>query len=152
MNACKVAVTLFALAFGVAFAQAGSAEEQAVRAADNAEAVAVLKRDVPAMEKLWAEEFMVNSPNNAVTPNRAAVIELVKCGVISYSSFERQIESIRVYGDTAVVMGSETVRPVGGAAAGQTVQRRYTNIWRKEGGTWRAIARHANVIPQAKLR
>jgi len=152
MKACKAVVTLLGLACGVALAQSPSADEQAVRAADNAGAVAVLKRDIPAMEKLWSEQFMVNAPNNAVTPNRAAVIELVKRGVISYTSFEQQIESVRIYGDTAVVMGSETVRPLSGPLAGQTVQRRYTNIWRKEDGTWRAIARHANVIPQAAPR
>lgn len=152
MNTYKVAVTSFALAYATAFAQTPSADEQAVRAADNAAAVAVLKQDIPAMEKLWSEQFMVNSPNNAVTPNRAAVIEFVKRGMINYSSFEQQIESIRVYGDTAVVMGSETVRPISGPAAGQTVQRRFTNIWRKEGDTWRGIARHANVIPQAAPR
>jgi hypothetical protein len=46
-------------------------------------------------------------------------------------------------------MGAETVRPIGKAPlAGQTVKRRFTNIWSREGGTWRLIARHANVIPR----
>jgi ketosteroid isomerase-like protein len=45
-------------------------------------------------------------------------------------------------------MGAETVRPIGEAPlAGQTVERRLTNIWKKEAGTWRMIARHANVSP-----
>ncbi len=152
MSTFKVVVAMFGLVCGVAFAQTPSADEQAVRAADTAAVTAVLKRDIPAMEKLWAEQFMVNSPNNAVTPNRAAVIEFVKRGMINYSSYEQQIESIRIYGDTAVVMGSETVRPISGPAAGQTVQRRFTNVWRKEGGTWRGIARHASVVPPAAPR
>jgi hypothetical protein len=44
-------------------------------------------------------------------------------------------------------MGAEIVQPIGDAAlAGKTVQRRFTNIWKKDGNTWCAIARHANVV------
>ena len=28
-----------------------------------------------------------------------------------------------------------------------TVHRRFTNVWKKEGDTWRLWARHANIIP-----
>jgi hypothetical protein len=37
--------------------------------------------------------------------------------------------------------------PSAGLVAGQTVERRFTNIWKNEAGTWRLFARHANVIP-----
>jgi ketosteroid isomerase-like protein len=47
----------------------------------------------------------------------------------------------------AIIMGAETLQPIGDAPrAGQTVQRRFTNIWRREAGSWRLVARHANVI------
>jgi ketosteroid isomerase-like protein len=64
------------------------------------------------------------------------------------ASYERSIEQVRVEGDIAIVMGAETLKPTGNAPqAGQTVHRRFTNIWKKEGDTWRLWARHANVIP-----
>jgi len=49
------------------------------------------------------------------------------------------------------IMGLETVEPrvdtpSAGLSAGRKVQRRFTNVWREEGGTWRLYARHANVI------
>ena len=49
-------------------------------------------------------------------------------------------------------MGAETVRakadaPSSGLVAGETIQRRVTNIWKKEGDTWRLFWRHANVVP-----
>jgi hypothetical protein len=51
---------------------------------------------------------------------------------------------------SGIVMGFETVVPVSpGAAAPPSIPRRFTNIWKKEGGTWRMIARHANVIAPA---
>jgi steroid delta-isomerase-like uncharacterized protein len=48
-------------------------------------------------------------------------------------------------------MGSETVRsksdaPDSGLAAGAITRRRFTNVWRREGGTWRQHWRHANPI------
>ena len=46
-------------------------------------------------------------------------------------------------------MGAETVKPKAGPSAGQLIQRRFTNVWRKEAGTWRLYARHANVIPKS---
>jgi hypothetical protein len=78
--------------------------------------------------------------------------DVVRAGVINYSSFERKIEFIRVDGDFATIMGLETVRPMSdvpasGLKAGQLIQRRFTSIWKREGETWRLFIRHANVIP-----
>ena len=59
----------------------------------------------------------------------------------------RDIETIAFQGDTAIVMGKETVKPDGKApGAGQTILRRYTNVWMKRDGKWLLIARHANII------
>jgi ketosteroid isomerase-like protein len=69
-------------------------------------------------------------------------------GLIHYSSFERRIERLRIDGDIALVTGGETIQPIGDAPqAGQTVQRRFTHVWKKEAGAWRLVARHANIIP-----
>jgi ketosteroid isomerase-like protein len=135
-------------------AQARTPDEQTVRALDDQERVAALNRDVPALERLWSDQFTVNAPNNQVVIGKRAVLDtFVGTGVINFSSFERQIEFVRVDGDFAFLMGLETVRPISdapaaGLVAGQTVHRRFTNIWKKEAGTWRLFARHANVIPR----
>lgn len=122
-------------------------EEQTVRSLDDQERVAVLKQDQPALERLWSDQFTVNAPSNRVVIGKRAVLALVQRGALQRSSFERKIEFIHVDGGFCIIMGAETVQPIGDAPlAGQTVQRRFTNIWRKEAGTWRMIARHANVI------
>lgn len=126
----------------------GDSDEATVQSLDEQERAAILNRDRAALERLWSDQFTVNSPRNRVVMGRDAVLALIDQGVIHYSSFERKTEFLRVEGDLGIVMGAETVQPVGDAAApGQTVQRRFTNIWKKEAGTWRMIARHANVIP-----
>ena len=122
-------------------------EEDMIRQLEEQERLAVLQGDLEALERLWAEEFIVNNPQNQISPSRDTVLALVKKGLIRYAAFERQIESIRFNADIAIVMGAETVEPIGDAPrAGGAVERRFTNIWMKKGATWRMIARHANVI------
>ena len=91
---------------------------------------------------------MVNAPLNAVFIG--GQVELVTAGIISYSSFIRSIEHVMVLKDVVITMGSETVIPSGfDPMAGQTIQRRYSNIWIKEKGNWVLKARHANNICDA---
>jgi ketosteroid isomerase-like protein len=124
--------------------------DEIVRALDNQERLAALKRDVRTLERLWSDQFTVNAPNNRVVIGKPAVLdEFVTGGVINFSLFERRVEFIRIDGDYAFVMGAETVKPNGGPSAGQYIQRRFTNVWKKEGDTWRLFARHANVIPKS---
>ncbi len=86
---------------------------------------------------------------NRIQIGRKAVVALIQNGVIDYSSFIREIETILFHGDTVIVMGLETIKPVGKAPfAGQTVRRRFTNFWMNRKGKWLLTARHASVICQ----
>lgn len=70
-------------------------DEERVRSLDDQERIAALKCDVPALERLWPEQFAVNAPNNQVVVGRRAVLDaFVRSGVINFSSFERQIEFV----------------------------------------------------------
>jgi len=130
-----------------------NSDEELVRLRDDQERIAALKRDVSALEGLWSEQLVVNAPNNqAVIGKRAVLDTFVGSGVINFSKFERQIEFISVDGGFVFIMGVETVQPISdapsaGLVAGQAVNRRFTNVWKNEAGTWRLFARHANVIP-----
>ena len=123
--------------------------EQSIRKLELAESDAVVRSDVAALEKLWAEDFTVNNPNNQISRGRKEVIARVRSGLLKYSSFVREIESVGFYGDTVIVMGLETIVPSGSSAdAGKTIRRRYTNIWMNRKGRWLLTVRHANVICQ----
>ena len=134
-------------------AQAASSDEQVLRALDGRERTAALDRDVPSLEALWSEHFTVNAPNNQVVVGRQRNVDtFVRGGIINFSSFERKIEFLRIDGDFGAIMGLETViprtdAPSAGLVAGQVIRRRFTNIWKKEGDTWRLYWRHANVMP-----
>jgi len=131
--------------------KAFNSEEDMIRQLEEQERQAVLQQDLPALERLWSEEFIVNNPQNRISPSRGDVLALVKRGLIRYAAFERRIEAIRFNGDIVIVMGAEIVEPIGDAPrAGGTIERRFTNIWRKQDNTWQMIARHANVIASTK--
>jgi hypothetical protein len=128
-----------------------TSEEDTIRQLEEQERQAILNQDTVTLERLWSEEFIVNNPGNRITMSRGDALELVKRGLIRYAAFERRIEAIRFNDDVAIVMGAETVEPVGDTPrAGEIVDRRYTNIWRKKEVTWHMIARHANVIYQER--
>jgi ketosteroid isomerase-like protein len=130
-------------------AQQSSADEAAVRRLDEQERVAVLKADRGALERLWAEQLTVNAPTNRVNVGRQAVLDLISRGVLHYSSFERAVEAVRLYGDVAVIMGAEMARSVGKApGAGELVHRRFTNVWQKHRGSWIMIARQAATVSE----
>lgn len=103
--------------------------------------------DVRTLEELWADGFTVNSPLQQVLPKRR-VLELLQSGRIRHSSFAQEIEYIGRHGDVVVLMGNDTVTdPPDGAVS----RRRYTNVWRREGGAWRSIARHAHVVSRTSM-
>jgi len=123
--------------------------EQQIRRLDLAEAEAVLLKDFGAIDKLTAEDFTVNNPRGEISKGRETVKELIRSGVINYASFVREIEEVMIYGKTVIVMGRETLVPnENSPQAGQTVRRRYTNIWMKRNGKWLLTARHASVSPE----
>ncbi|WP_153800899.1 nuclear transport factor 2 family protein [Foetidibacter luteolus] len=107
---------------------------------------AILWQDTATMEKLWDTDLVVNSPTNNVV-DKAGGMYALRNGFIHYSYYEKKIEKIMFYGDVGIVMGQETVIPVGLAPnVGKTVKRRFTNIWRQKGSSWTLVARQATNI------
>ena len=144
-NSIYIGMFVFMSSFGIAFGQSDQermAIEQEVNKLDLLHADAVLRGDQEAMNKYWTEDFIVTNPFNEIDQ-----ADRIKKGIVTYSSFIRESEVIKVHENTVIVMGKEIVVPKGSSPdAGKTINRRYTNIWMKREGTWRLIARHANVI------
>ena len=123
--------------------------EALIRQQEQAVVKAILENDTVSLKALWAPEFLVNNPRNTISPNRVAVLETQKAGMINYSRFEREIESIQVRRKMVITMGQEIFvsrNDIPGAKANQPVKRRFTNIWIKQKGRWWQVARHASII------
>lgn len=108
-------------------AQNNSKVEDEIRALEEKEYNAMVNQDSETLQRIWATDFMVNAPFNRVTLSSHEVLELVKKGVIKYSSFKRNIEEIMIQKNMVITMGSEEVVPLGDVPnARETVKRRYT--------------------------
>jgi len=116
--------------------------ETEVRILDSLHAAAVLSGDLKEMDKYWTEDFMVTNPFNEI--DRA---NRIRNGAVTYASFQRICEAVKIQGNTAILMGKEIVVPKGKSPdAGKIINRRYTNIWMNLNNQWRLVARHASVI------
>jgi hypothetical protein len=60
------------------------------------------------MARLWSDDFVVtNALNKFVTKQQ--VLGMVDSGFLVITSFDRQIEYLRAYGDVVIVAGREAV-------------------------------------------
>jgi hypothetical protein len=133
-----------------------TADQRAVLAADAKQRLAVASVDVKAIGEISDPHLRVNAPSNRIL-TRDDLMRMVASGEIRNEVFERTPEDVVITGDVGVVMGHEVVFP--GTASEQarmygrkTLNRRYTNVYIRSGGTWRHLARHANVIMSAPTR
>jgi len=131
--------------------QSGTAEDQAqqqVRAVNAEEVEAFLHKDPATMARLWADSFVVTNPLNRFV-TKQQVLGMMTTGFLVITSYKREIEYIKEYGDIVIVAGSEDVTWGGRMPnAGKPDHLRFTAVWLRRGGAWQEIARHANVVPQ----
>jgi uncharacterized protein (TIGR02246 family) len=121
--------------------------EEEIRRLNGEELDAFLHKDPQAMARLWSDDFVVTNPLNKFV-TKQQVLGMVESGFLVITSFDREIEYLRVYGDIVIVAGGETVVWGGKMPnAGKTEKLRFTAVWMKQAGRWQEIARHANIVP-----
>jgi len=147
------ACTMFAISTSslLAAGAANASDEASLRAAAAAQLQAGSTGDVEAMAAIQHPDYLGNAPNNRVVDG-ATVRSMMASGAIASERFERVIERAAITGNIGVVMGRESVLPTTRSVSGQMfeaneLQRRFTNIFVWQGGQWRLLARHANVVP-----
>ena len=107
---------------------------------------AILSHDEKGFADAFAHDAVVNNPFNRIARKVDAEHNL-KAGLINYTSIERSIEYAAVRGQNDVVlMGEETLTPVGKARfPGKIVRRRTTEVWTDESGKWKLAIRQATI-------
>ena len=107
---------------------------------------AILEKNETVFESMFADDAVVNNPFNRIASKKDAVNNL-KTGLIDYTTLERSVEYAATRGEYEVVlMGEETLTPVGKAKfANKIVRRRTTEIWSNVTGTWQLSLRQATI-------
>jgi ketosteroid isomerase-like protein len=151
----RIVFLTFMVALGVTFGVAQVSQrvndtgaDADVRRANAEEVEAFSHNDPKTMARLWSDDFVVTNPLNKFVTKRQ-VLGMVESGFLVITSYDRQIEYVRVYGDTVIAAGSETVVWGGKMPnAGKTEHLRFTAVWMRQRGSWQEVARHANIVPQ----
>jgi ketosteroid isomerase-like protein len=121
--------------------------DTAVRKLNENETQAFIRKDPDAMARIWSDDFVVTNPLNKFV-TKQQVLGMMKSGFLIITSYDRHIEYIHFYGDTAILAGSETVVWGGKMPnTGKTEHLRFTAVWMKQNGQWQEVARHANILP-----
>ena len=126
--------------------------EASLRAADAEQMRLIVEEDAKAQQEFMHPNYMLNGPANAVK-RKPELVAMLARGDIASERFERQVEGLAITGDVGIVMGSEVVTPgpnsnLGRLHPGQTLHRRYTNVFLWQGGKWRFLARQASIVAQ----
>jgi ketosteroid isomerase-like protein len=100
---------------------------------------AMVKRDVAYLDTILADDYYISG-----LP-KPQYLELLKSHEIGYSSFDRQVLSVRVYGQTALSLGQANLN--GGYRSGWFSSTfEFMDVWVKQKGRWRCVATKAEQI------
>ena len=147
MKKAMVVVTMIMMCAPVVSAQKREVQvEKQIRRVNAQEVEGLLRNDVTLLRSIWSNELVVTNPLNTFV-NKQEVLRLIESGILAFSSYERRIEYVHVYGNIAIVAGSETVVWAGKMPnAGRESLLRFTGIWKQQNGQWQQVARHANIV------
>jgi ketosteroid isomerase-like protein len=143
----KIILSLTLILYACYLSAQDQATEAEIRKLEQMEVQAILTKDTITLLKVWDKNYVVNAPDNKINfPGKNTLDRPVLRR--SRTSFTRNVEEVIIRGNTVLAMGSETVVPTteGQSQPQSEIKRRYTNIWMKMDGSWKLVARHANVI------
>ena len=104
---------------------------------------AIMRGDVAALERLFADEFIYTSPKAEVLDKKQQIAAL-SSGGLKLTGAKSDDVRIRIYGETAVMTGRFTARA---ERAGKTemIEERYTAVWVRRDGPWQLVAEQGNL-------
>lgn len=145
-----ITMALLSFAFGQSATQQESQtneSEQEVRKAIEKYRTALLQRDIPALEKTWADDYVfVNASGEVLT--KAQRLANAKSGGTTLDSIkEEESIMVRVYQNSAVATSRVTIK---GQYSGQptTGQYRSTHVWVKGSEGWQLVSNQLTALPR----
>jgi ketosteroid isomerase-like protein len=92
--------------------------------------------DVRRFDEILASEFYCSNPDGSLVDRDGFLAQTAR--PVAIARLRAHDVLIRLFGDTAIIHGRTTYTlPGGGAGAG-----RYTDVWRRQGGTWLCVSAH----------
>ena len=119
-----------------------SKTEAEVRRADREFHNAFMMEDASVLQELLTNDFFWTHSTGNVQ-DKALIVANIKSGKLAYEIAETDDVNVHLYKNSAVVSGHATRRYPGK----DTFWLRYTSVYVKIGGKWRAAAFHSSHVP-----
>lgn len=105
---------------------------------------AVLHKDIEALDRILAEDYIVITELGEVVDKRR-VLDENRSPNLAFTDIENDEVRVRIFGDAAVVTGRLRVK---GRAGGKPFSgpSRYTDVYVKRSGRWVAVAEHVSMV------
>jgi uncharacterized protein (TIGR02246 family) len=113
-------------------------DEQQIKTLFEAGDKALMTADVETLSQIFAEDYVQYGPSGAPL-TRAQILQNFRSGNIRYPSIVSTGRKIRIFGDTAVVHGSESDEV---ESAGKRFNERYIylDVLLKRNGDWKIVS------------
>jgi|GEM_PF-3021597 len=112
---------------------------------------AYLAGDADALDGVLDETWIYSGSEDGSTSDKAATIKEFSNADYTFSEITYDNVEVRLYGDIAVVRGSEKMVIVGGSGEDTTrLGLRFTDVYQKSEGKVKAIATHSSPIMEAE--
>jgi hypothetical protein len=123
---------------GAVSAVAPSADAKAVLDTEKQRFAAQVSKNYEVLDKVLAND-MVYVHSSGSTDTKQSYVQSMRDGKLTYESIDMQETNVRVYGNTAVVNGTCTIKAV---SSGQPVNNhiRYTSVYVRNKTQWQMVA------------
>src|SRR5215510_7923778 len=117
---------------------------EGIRKLDEERIQAQIQGDVPALDRIYADDFIGIGPSGTVRTKPQVLADFTSHD-LSFQSITTDEVRIRVYGNTVVETGRSTMV---GQDKGKAVPRdnRFTRVWVRRQGGWRLVANHYSTL------
>ena len=140
-----IALTVTCISFAFGEDQRETTDEQEVRQMIQKYRSALLQRDIPMLEKIWADDYVfVNASGEVLT--KAQRLSNLKSGATSLDSInEEENITVRVYQNSAVVTSRVTLK---GQYSGKQISGQYrsTLVWVKGPAGWQLVSNQLTAL------
>lgn len=122
-----------------------------ILALDREWADAIVRGDVTALNRLFADDMILTDSNGNVRNKSQEIDSLRPSTDVTTYFFNTDDRQVRVHGDAAVLTGRATWRI---RSQGRDIDnaRRYTSMYARQNGRWRIVAQHLTRIPAQPSR
>jgi len=124
-----------------------SSNERVVKALERNYAEAVIRQDVPALERILADDFIATSSRGELRNKGQEIDDIKPSPDYVMKGFDLDDVSVRVFGDTAIATGRSTLKASYKGRDSISLFR-YTRVYVKRKGKWQVVSQQLTRIPQ----